>query len=70
MKKELPDLSCFNGSDEFFRHWTGMLYTPGVDHVAKTCGAYWLIDIVSSAQVVKKVGSSGFAVGEIVGITS
>jgi hypothetical protein len=62
MKKQLPDLSGFYGSDELYRHWTGMLYTPGMEHVAKTCGAFWLLDVVSSAQALKKVKAEEFQI--------
>lgn len=62
MNKVLPDLSHFIGSDEIFRHWTGIRYTEGIECVAKACGAYWLIDIVASAQVIRKVKAEEFQI--------
>ncbi len=38
------------GSQEQHRHPFGLLYTDGMLHVAETCGAHWLIDVVASHQ--------------------
>lgn len=38
------------GSEQWFKHYSGMLYTSGMDFVAKTCEAYWLLDLVASHQ--------------------
>jgi len=62
MSKNLPDLSGFIGSDEIYRHSTGNLYTQGIDYVAKTCGAFWLIDIVFFAQAHPKVRAEEFQI--------
>lgn len=37
------------GTETWFQHWTGRFtYTEGVQYLAKTAGAYWLIDLVAS----------------------
>jgi hypothetical protein len=55
--KRLPDLSGFTGSEEFYRHALvrAVIYTHGVQHLAETVGAYWLIDEIAIAQVHDRV---------------
>ncbi len=44
------DLNQFTGDLQRFRHPLNhnVIYTPGVQHVAEQCGAYWLIDAIVS----------------------
>ena len=46
------------GTENWHKHWLGVLYTDGIKHLADTCGAYWLIDAVASHQpkIRKKEG--------------
>ena len=46
------DLMQFTGSEHWHRHAIvrDVLYTDGVRYVAKTAGAYWLIDEIAFAQ--------------------
>lgn len=46
------DLRQFTGSENFYRHALvrSILYTDGVQYVAETGGAYWLIDEIALAQ--------------------
>lgn len=46
------DLRQFTGSENFYRHALvrSILYTDGVQYVAETGGAYWLIDAIALAQ--------------------
>jgi len=47
----LEELAGFTGDLQRYRHWTGRLvYMPGIQHLAKKAGAYWLIDLVASWQ--------------------
>lgn len=42
-------LAMHTGSLERTRHWTRrFIYTPGVEDMAETCRAYWLIDLIAS----------------------
>ena len=43
-------LRQFTGSEHWYRHWLGILYTDGVKFLAERAGAYWLIDAVVSYQ--------------------
>lgn len=43
-------LNQFTGTENWYRHWLGILYTDGVKFLAEKAGAYWLIDAVASYQ--------------------
>ena len=45
-------LDQFFGTEKWYRHFTGMLYTDGIKYLAEQAGAYWLIDAVGSYQPV------------------
>jgi hypothetical protein len=50
------DLDQFRGGDEKYTHWLRRLvFSEGVQYMAECAGAYWLIDIVASYQMHKKV---------------
>jgi hypothetical protein len=44
------DLAQFTGSEQWFKHFLGPVFTEGVKHVADTAGAYWLIDSIAINQ--------------------
>jgi len=44
------DLDQFTGTDQWHKHFTGLLYTDGVKYMAETAGAYWLLDAIGSYQ--------------------
>jgi len=56
MSKRIPldanTLAQFTGSQNFYRHGLvrEVLYTEGVEYVAETAGAYWLVDEIALAQ--------------------
>lgn len=43
-------LRNFTGTTEYFRHLSGLRYTDGVQFLAETAGAYWLLDLIASWQ--------------------
>ena len=45
-------LAQFTGSTNFYRHRLvrEVLYTEGVEYLAETAGAYWLLDEIAFAQ--------------------
>ena len=57
------DLRQFTGTEHYYRHFTGLVYTDGVRHLAERAGAYWLIDLVASYQ--HKLRSVPFQVWEL-----
>lgn len=59
------DLNHFTGSDEFYQHWLGGVYTQGVLHMADTGGAHWLIDAIYSHQLTKEVKAEEFQLWEL-----
>ena len=55
-----------NGSENFYRHpLSKMIFSDGVKDMVDTCGAYWLIDLVFSYQIQKKVRLETFQVWEL-----
>ena len=51
------DLIQFTGSEHWYRHAMvrDVLYTDGVQYLAETAGAYWLIDEITFAQRFDKL---------------
>jgi hypothetical protein len=56
------DLRQFTGTEHWYRH--GLLphitFTDGAKHVADAGGAYWLIDEIATAQLIKEVKGEEF----------
>lgn len=51
------------GSNEIHKHPLGLRYTDGIEFLADTCGAYWLIDVVASHQpAIRRRGHHDFQV--------
>ncbi len=44
------NLDQFTGTENYYRHGSGLLYTDGVKYVAEEGKAYWLIDAIASYQ--------------------
>jgi len=44
------NLEHFHGSEEYYKHFLGLLYTDGVKYLAENAEAYWLIDAIVSYQ--------------------
>lgn len=55
-KLSREDLTQFTGSENWYRHGLNpkVLFTDGAKYVADEGGAYWLLDIIASAQLYKK----------------
>ena len=51
------NLRQFTGSEEFYRHglFRSFIYTEGMNYVAETCGAYWLLDAILSWQNERQI---------------
>jgi hypothetical protein len=43
-------LSQFYGTENYYRHPFGMVYTDGVKFLAENAAAYWLLDVIASYQ--------------------
>ena len=54
-------LSQFTGTEQWHKHFLGMLYTDGIEYLAEQTGAYWLIDLVASWQphIRKRLQAAG-----------
>jgi hypothetical protein len=64
-KLEQSDLDQFSGSDNWYKHWLGKLYTDGVKFMADQAGAYWLIDEVVTNQRRPKIRGEEFQVWKL-----
>lgn len=47
------DLSQFTGTEHYYKHWLGCMFTDGVKYLAEKAKAYWLIDAVMSYETKK-----------------
>lgn len=67
-KNPLTDLHQFTGTEQWYRHGLNrkVLYTDGVQYVAKQAGAYWLVDEIALAQAyVAPVKATPFQVWDL-----
>lgn len=54
------------GTNELYRHFTGMLYTDGLDVLANMAESFWLIDLIASYQTRKlDAACGGFQIWEL-----
>ena len=58
----LEDLNSFTGTVNYYKAGLGIHYTDGVKHLADVCKSYWLIDMIVSWQVDKRVRKEEFQV--------
>lgn len=49
------DLDQFYGSENYYKNFTGLIYTDGVKYMAEHGEAYWLIDAIGSHQLDPKL---------------
>jgi hypothetical protein len=58
------ELTQFTGTDNYYSHslLRNLTYTDGVKYLAERAQAYWLIDLVASWQLEKKVRAEAFQV--------
>ena len=56
------ELSQFNGTDNYYTHLFGIVYTDGIRYLAEECQCYWLIDLVASYQSEQDVKKEEFQV--------
>ncbi len=44
------ELAGFIGTTQYYRNYTGLLFTDGIKYLADQAECYWLIDLVGSYQ--------------------
>lgn len=44
------ELVQFSGTENYYRHWLGFLYTDGVKWLCDNARCYWLIDTIMAYQ--------------------
>jgi hypothetical protein len=42
------DLDNFYGTEQYYKNFTGLIYTDGIKYLADNANSYWLIDAVGS----------------------
>ena len=57
------DLEQFTGTEKYYKHFGGVVYTDGIKYLAEQAGCYWLIDLVASYQ--PKLKNAGFQLWQI-----
>ncbi len=62
-KTILTELNQFTGTENYYRNFTGLLYTDGIKFLADKLGCYWLIDLVGSYQ--QRLRNIGFQLWKI-----
>lgn len=64
---DLADLDGFTGSENFYQHGLNpnVLFSDGAKYVADKAGAYWLLDEIAVAQIVRRVAAEEFQVWKL-----
>lgn len=44
------ELDQFIGTEHYYKHWLGFVFTDGIKYLADEAKAYWLIDAIGSYQ--------------------
>lgn len=57
------NLPNFIGTTQYYRHYTGIKYTDGINYLVESADCYWFIDIVASYQ--RKLNGINFQVWEL-----
>ena len=57
-------LAQFTGSENYYRHSLNrkFMHTDGVNYLAEKAGAFWLVDLIASHQLSRKVRAEPFQV--------
>jgi hypothetical protein len=49
----LTTIAHYTGTEQYHRHFLGLLFTDGVQQLAEMAECYWLIDVIASHQTRK-----------------
>lgn len=55
-------LDMFSGTEHWYKHPFGVLFTDGIKYLADEAKAYWFIDLIASWQHDEKVKKESFQV--------
>jgi hypothetical protein len=63
----VDELHEFHGTDHFYQHplMRSVIYTDGVQYVAERAGAYWLLDVIATSQLLAAVRAEEFQVWKL-----
>ena len=54
------ELRQFTGTERYYKYMFNIVLTDGAKYLADRAGAYWLMDVVASWQLAKKVACEHF----------
>ena len=58
-------LDQFTGTENYYKHFTGLKYTDGIKYLTDKTSCYWFIDIISSYQTDEKVKNCPFQIWKL-----
>lgn len=61
-KEIFNELAQFHGTENYYKHQMGFIYTDGIKFLAEATESYWFLDIVGSYQFEKKIKQEEFQV--------
>lgn len=50
INKIKAELRLFTGTQNYYKHFTGIKFTDGIAFLAEKCNCFWFLDIVASYQ--------------------
>jgi len=50
LKEIETSLNRFTGTEKYYKHFTGILYTDGINYFINKLNCYWFLDIIGSYQ--------------------
>ena len=59
------ELSQFTGTENYYKHFGGIVYTDGIRYLAEKAGCYWFIDLIASYQGEQHVKNESFQIWEL-----
>ena len=59
------ELDQFTGTEHYYRHFFGVVYTDGVKYLSEQCQCFWLFDAIASWQTDPKVMKEEFQVWKL-----
>ena len=54
------ELKQFYGTEYWYKHALGFIYTDGIKYLAEHAKAYWLLDVVGSVQHLTRLKNNDF----------
>ena len=56
----IQELNQFYGTEYWYKHGLGFIYTDGIRYLAEAAKCYWLLDVVGSVQHLTRLKNADF----------